>query len=307
MKSKHYQGSCDLRPFKLDAIAHINYRRSGPRNHKLEILHSGEKSIADIAAIIEAVFDADPMSLRNMRLDFAADLPGVPVLALHGSLRVKFKRPCNEWGDADYEIIGGRRLEYVRQGKSPNCFRFYDKPGECIARFKAMLKRMNPDADPLTFEEVFGFPEHTVMSRVERQAGGGRIPEELATFGQLYKAAEYNPFTNLEIVAGSFTLPDPRIFGDARSLKLAGLFVFIQKFGYNQTRAMFNGDGNAKRWMDDFKDYLREIEPVSRLTVDTLVDSYKASVRKQIDGTVRKMPVLNLPKPKRAKELPRWS
>ena len=110
VKSKHYQGSCDLRPFKLDAIAHINYRRSGPRNHKLEILHSGEKSIDDIAAIIEAVFDSDPMSLRNMRLDFAADLPGVPVLALHGSLRVKFKRSCNEWGDADYEIIGGRRL-----------------------------------------------------------------------------------------------------------------------------------------------------------------------------------------------------
>jgi hypothetical protein len=288
IRSKHYLGSCDLRPFGFDAIVHIHYRRKGPKNHKLEILHAGEKSIDEIGAIIEAVFDVDPMGLRNMRIDFAADMYGIPVLALHRMLRMKFKQSFNELGDQDYELIGGRRLEYCRLGKSPNCLRVYDKPAECAARLPGILKQMNQDGDPLTFEEVFGFPENTVMSRIERQAGGGRIPEELATFGQLYHAAEYDPFSNLEIVAGKFVIPDPKVVGEARSLKLAGISLYIQTFGYQQTRAMLNSDGNAKRHLDDYQDYLRETEAITSLTIETIVESYQTSVSKQISGTLRR-------------------
>jgi len=37
-KSQHYAGTCDLRPFSLDAILHLNFKRRGIQNHKLVIM-----------------------------------------------------------------------------------------------------------------------------------------------------------------------------------------------------------------------------------------------------------------------------
>jgi hypothetical protein len=73
--------------------------------------------------IIARVFDIDPYRLHAMRLDLAADMFRVPVTHLHDSLRVKFKRSSDERGELDYAVVGGRRLEYFRYGKSPNCVR----------------------------------------------------------------------------------------------------------------------------------------------------------------------------------------
>ena len=50
-------------------------------------------------------------------------------------------------------------------------------------------------------------------------------------------------------------------------------------------------DGNAKRIFDDYEEYLRESKASSNLTVDLIVNSYKKSVRKQIDGSIEKQPI----------------
>jgi hypothetical protein len=130
-KAKHYQGTCDLRPFGIDAILHAYLRRSGARNHKLEVLESGKKTLDEIGGIIASVFDVDPGDMAPTRIDCAADMFGIPLLHMHRALRVKFKRSSNERGELDTESISGRRLEYFRYGKSPNCVRTYDKPAEC--------------------------------------------------------------------------------------------------------------------------------------------------------------------------------
>jgi hypothetical protein len=67
--------------------------------------------------------------------------------------------------------------------------RGYDKVAESKMQFRKMKRKANKDADELDFEKEFGFPEDAVLTRVERQCGGGRIPEEVSTFGQLSRAA----------------------------------------------------------------------------------------------------------------------
>ncbi len=286
--SANYQAVVDLRPFGIDAILHAFYKRGGQKDHKLELLHIGDKSLHRMGAIIASVLDVDPRELEMMRIDFAADMFGVPVSQLHDSLRVKYKRTADTRGVLDYEIVGGRQLQYVRYGKSPNCIRVYDKPAECKAQMREILKRVSPDAELPTYEELFGFPESTVMARVERQAGGGRIPKQLATFGQLSNAAEFNPFLNIEILSGVFPFPDPSRYGVARSTKLIGIHELIEKYGYQQARAMLNCEGNAKRMMDDYEEYLRESKALTGVTVESIVEAYQQSTRKQIDGTIEK-------------------
>jgi hypothetical protein len=286
--SQNYQGVTDLRPFGIDALLHLYYKRGGPRNHKLELLQTGEKSLQQMREIFVSIFDVDPDNLKTMRLDFAADMYGIPVTYLHDSLRVKHKRTADTRGQLDYEIVGGRNLEYFRYGKSPNCVRVYDKPAECKARMRGLLKNANRDAEPPTYEELFGFAESTIMARVERQAGGGKIPEQLATFGQLSKAADFDPFTNLEMLPSTFPYPDPRRHGVARSTKLIGIHDLIEKHGYQQARAILNCKGNGKRVMDDYEGYLKDSKALTELTVASIVDSYQKSTQKQIDCTIEK-------------------
>jgi hypothetical protein len=286
-RSMYYAAGCDLRPFGMDAILHTSLKFGKYKHsHKLELLSTGGKSIRQMHELIRSVFEVDPDSLQLMRADFASDLDGVTLAAAYESTRVKFKRSANSIGELDYETVGRQKLEYFRYGKSPNCFRVYDKPAECKARFPALLKASNPDAEPPTFEELFGFAPDAIRTRFERQTGARGIPNTLSTFGQLRKAAEFNPFSRLEIVPNSFPFPDPQRIGVARSLKLVGINSFIERYGYQQARACLNCDRNAKRQFDEYSEYVEQTRTESPLTVERILESYRASVSRQIDGAI---------------------
>ena len=78
----HYDSMTDLRVIGLDAMFHHRMRRQKTVStgaHKLSILETGAKGYSDICAIIDAVMDGPQNPLEVMRLDLAADLPGVPV------------------------------------------------------------------------------------------------------------------------------------------------------------------------------------------------------------------------------------
>ena len=287
-RSQHYQGVIDLRPFGFDAILHAYFRRQGRPNHKLELIDSGDKSLSQMARIVAGVFEVNPEDLELMRVDLAADLPEIPVAHVYQLLRVKLKRSADAIGELDFETIGGRRLEYFRYGKSPNCLRVYDKPAECKARMPQILKRVSPDAELPTFQDLFGFSPDATLTRVERQAGGGRVPNELAKFGQLKEAADFNPFANIEILRGKIPLPDPARVGDARALKIAGLQAYLDAYGVQQARAILNRNRNAKRIFDDLDSYLLQEQASTDLTVDSILHSYRSSVRAQIDGSIEK-------------------
>lgn len=287
-RSRDYQGVIDLRRFGFDAILHAYFRHRGCQNHKLELIDTGEKSLDEMAGIISGVFEVDPEQLPLMRVDFAADLFGIPVTHLYESLRVKLKRSADAIGELDYETIGGRRLEYFRYGKSPNCLRVYDKVAECRARRPEILKRVSQDAEDPTFEDMFGFPENATLTRVERQAGGGRLPEQVSTFGDLRDAANFHPFENVEIIPNEFPYPDPMRIGPSRTLKLIGTYEYVRRYGLQQARAALNCNRNAKRIFDDLALYSSEVRASRELSVDSIVNSYRETAQAQIDGSIRK-------------------
>jgi hypothetical protein len=285
--SKHYAGTSDLRPFGIDANLHMNSKMGKFRkSHKLEIIGTGRKSLRQMGELIQRVFEIDPDGLQVMRLDFASDLDGVTLAAAYSSVRVKYKRRASAIGELDYETVGGRRLEYFRYGKSPNCVRVYDKPAECLARYPSLLKAANPEAEPPTFKDLFGFEANAIRTRFERQAGARGVPKDLSTFGQLKNASDFDPFSRLEIVPESFPFPDLQSIGVARSLKLIGIHSLISRYGLQQARASLNLAGNAKRLIDDYREYVETSQADSCLTIDKILNSYRESVLKQIDGSV---------------------
>lgn len=287
--SRHYQGVVNLRKgMGIDAILHVNFKHRGKQNHKLELIETERKSLRELAEIITRVFEVDPASLSIMRVDLTADLPGIAVTDLFRSLRVRHKRTADAEGELDFQDVAGKRLEYFRYGRSPNCIRVYDKSAECRARYKRDLKKVSRDAETPSFEEFYGFPPDAIMTRIERQCGGGRIPRQVATFGQLSEAADFNPFTNVEVCAPDFVLPDPSRMDPRTAVKLAGIHEYVKAYGKQVAYGVLNAGRNAKRFFNTYEEYLEAGSAARLLTVDSMVESYRRSTQAQIDGSIKK-------------------
>jgi hypothetical protein len=91
-----------------------------------------------------------------------------------------------------------RNVQTLYFGKRPNCIRIYDK----LAELRSRALELRPD------ESVLLNPIERpgrVLTRVERQCGGGRIPAEVATVGTLLKnARSLDPFEYLELRKGDY-------------------------------------------------------------------------------------------------------
>ena len=84
--------------------------------------------------------------------------------------------------------MGRRGVETIYFGKRPNVIRVYNKVAERQYQYSRMLARAKRNNIPVTelqtFEQIYGHsPTGCVLTRVERQIAGGRIPEQIGTFG----------------------------------------------------------------------------------------------------------------------------
>jgi hypothetical protein len=114
--------------------------RHGEPNHKVELLDSGKRSFDFLLSEIERIFDVYPSECGVMRVDCAADVPGIGVLWFHQRARVRWKQFANEIGELTlerenassslYSQMGKREIQTLYFGKRPNCYRIYDKPAE---------------------------------------------------------------------------------------------------------------------------------------------------------------------------------
>ncbi|ABF42962.1 hypothetical protein Acid345_3962 [Candidatus Koribacter versatilis Ellin345] len=285
-RSRHYSGTIDARQsLEIDAIVHVHFRWNQESDHKVEILESGRKTISEIREIVSTLFEVDPDECGLMRIDFAADMPGLPIHHAQSSLRVKFKRSSDERGERDYEEVGGKLLEYFRYGKSPNCIRVYDKERECQTRYPEFLKRASRDAEPPTFEDCFGFKEHAILTRIERQVGGGRLPKELRIFADLQNAAEFDPFASIEVVPNVFPIPDVKTYGESEMVKIIGIHSLVDRFGLQNARGMLNLNGNAARLMEPYFEFTRDVSG-SKFTRDDIVRAYRESTLRQTTSSL---------------------
>ncbi len=283
--SQHYAGIANLRPFGIDCLLHYRCKHAGNGSHKLEMFNTGSKPYSSLVAQVEAVVNGQIDSLEMMRIDLCADIPDVPVSWFHSRMRIRYKRLSHTIGPVSCQTISRAGIETISAGRRPNILRIYDKVAESQMQFRRMCRQASKDSDTLEFEKEFGFSTNSVLTRVERQFGGGRIPEPLSTFGQLANAAAYNPFDILEITGDTgASLPTVQECGSVTEY-LAGkeLHRMVSESGLQSTRRWLNAQttGNGARTLKHYHRFLPGSDADS-LSVERICKIFQESVAKQL-------------------------
>jgi hypothetical protein len=252
--------------------------------HKLELLDTGEKGYSDIVAQIESTVEGPIDDLETMRIDLCADMVGIPIEWFFNRLRVKFKRVAHEIGTLKAQRIGKAGIQTLASGKRPNIFRAYDKIAEYQKQIRDLQRKNRRDAHAITLESRFGVSEKSVITRLEQQLGGNRIPVEVDCFGKLSRLPDFNPFRRIEIVNGSgASVPTVQECGFANWVMGTRLRELRDEMGAQQFARWLsaNTDGNSARWRKQYESFLEPDSDI-RVTVQTVVDTYRESVKKQL-------------------------
>jgi hypothetical protein len=312
--SRLYQRSADLRKdFGIDAIVHLSCRFGRP-NHKVEIVDVGDKTLDEVAEILAQLFSVDPWTLSTMRVDLTADIAGVPVPWFqHHALfhRKQFFSQIKKSAEQELQFVGmGTAVaQTIYAGKKPDFMRIYDKLAEWrkqqrkreieCNRFNRRMEDMEMSEEQRyygrriapTFKEFcrargYEYREGDVLTRIERQIGGDRIPPDLATLNHLRFAHEFeNPFKGFRLVGTDpilnvTTLPDGVPVRDW--LAALGLNWLSDYFGSLQMAHSFvrrNSNGNGKRILESLEGCLAPSRQA--LTIEEVKASFKRSTLAQ--------------------------
>ena len=281
----HYAGKADLRPIGIDAILHIQCKH-GTRDSKLELLDADKKHYSKFVSLIDDVAEVNPDELGIMRIDLTADVRDITVPWLKSHIRFKFKRTANEYGQLLYGLVGHGEVETILAGSRPNVFRVYNKTKERQFQFRRMQRKVSEDAEPLEFEKEFGQKETDILTRTERQCGGSRIPPELATFGFLQNAPNFNPFSSLEIItSGQSTLPLPEECDGLEYYTGLGMHIEAQQSGMQEFRKKLNKQtkGNAARTLERYGRFFPD-GAEAPTTVEQIIENFRQSTIEQLSA-----------------------
>jgi hypothetical protein len=288
MGSGRYTWVSDLRPAGVDALLHFSLKRdeNDPHEgeHKLELLDTGKKGYSEIVGEIESVIEGPISDLEIMRIDLCADMWGTPIEWFLSRLRVKYKRVAYEIGNQKWQHIGKAGIQTLSSGKRPNIFRAYDKVAEYEEQLRRLQRKRSKDADEITLETEFGIPSDAVITRLEQQFGGNRIPAVIDSFDQLFRLPEFNPFKRIEIANGSGAhVPTISEFGLDCWLTGTRLRELQQEMGRQQFNRWLSSHatGNATRWRKKYAAFL-EPDAGNHVTAETIFETYRASVIKQL-------------------------
>jgi hypothetical protein len=249
-----------------------------------------------------------------MRIDLAADVPNVPVSWFRDHARFKYKQfasSIEKSAESELEFIGmGTAVaQSLYAGRRPNCVRVYNKFAELKRQWLRLKRncekynrglsefdltdeqRQNAIRIPLMFDEFClkegcEYREGAILSRVERQIGGDRFPQELRTFGDLNRAHEFNPFQAVQIIsAGPVTCFEnpPKGVSVRDWLAVRGLQALQDDLGgVQQTEAfvMKHGNGNGRRVLDSLREIMPRVYPA--VTQESVFEIYRQSTEKQI-------------------------
>jgi hypothetical protein len=280
----HYAGVLDLRSVGLPALLHYRKRR-GEESHKLEFLETGKMPYSELCAVIESVVVADTSRLEIMRVDLCADIPNVPVSWFHDYCRFRYKRSHRQIGAVKREVIAGVEIETLIFGSRPNPTRAYNKREHWHKQFLKDCRKQSKDADSLDFEQEYGISVDAVLTRVERQYGGGRLPPELPDFGSIAAAVEIDPFAALEILPGNAVPPNIKDFEFGEWLKGMQLREQAMRLGAHNFRRWLNhySQGNGARTLRRYAAFMPWADSQS-LTQADILRMYRESTIRQLGG-----------------------
>jgi len=234
--------------------------------HKLAILETAGMSLRQMAMAITKVFECDPWDMRLARLDFAVDIPGIPVQWFRNHMCVPRKRQIKVMGINEETPGDGGRTTYF--GGGADLIRLYDKETELRSKSFQPADAKGPD-----------------LTRIERQLRSGRIPREMTTLRDLNSNAEdFNPFASVVLLPGGKAQLNPRLYPLRRYLEGIGLRQLVLD---NDLQRVWNvlsacSRGNARRKLRQLSDFL----PAGSLDfqVPDLFALYLRSLRCQLSG-----------------------
>lgn len=141
---------------------------------------------------------------------------------------------------------------------------------------------------PVASDGSVRFP---VLTRIENQYGG-RVPENLATVGEMRRnILEFNPFRNMRLIGSS--RPPPSLFDRATdgqyrfSVKDWMAYMFCHQnwnqLGGSQMRSMLNRDRHGNKYLAQMGEFL-PVEESSEvgITADQLYENFRGSIQKQL-------------------------
>lgn len=250
----------------------------------MDVIDCGKKSFSEIKRAISSIFDVDLDELPVMRLDLAADIPGVPVDWFRSRVHARNKRMNSAYLLAHRREIRKASAQTLYFGKRPNLFRIYNKHEEWKNQYRATLRKTSKAAEVPTFESLYGVPEDgCVITRAERELGGSRLSRAMK-LKHLNNAVNFRPFDPLEIVAGGIDIPNP---GDYTLMDYAAGMFFREMAEHAGMQAVLqhfrrHSNGNTKKYLHKFRDFLPSGHPEVQLNAEYLNQLYQRSVWEQM-------------------------
>jgi hypothetical protein len=283
--SKYYEYVGDLRQYGHNVRLNLYCQKEKTGNHKLELIDVGEMGRDGILREIVQIFDVNPNELEVMRVDFAVDVPVLPVDWYRKIVQVQHKRFRSAvTGERFYCEMGKGEIQTLYFGKRPNLIRIYDKKAEYGQQYKKMVRDLGPEFAS-TFETVFpDAAKHSVLTRVERQLGG-RIPLEVSTLGQILKSGhEYQPFAKLKII--DHAEPLERDESLSFETRCTGLYLrdLAERDGMQGVKEFIarESKGNTSWAWKKYRSFLPSATPETGITGKTLQARFAESMRRQL-------------------------
>jgi hypothetical protein len=206
----HYRRRTDLRELsggELPVILHRGNMHNSRADDKVELIETAKYKLGDMKEIVRSMYVFPPDDGRVLRLDAAADVQGTSVDWFRQHTYPQFKQTHRAWL---VQEISQRRAQTLLSGVKPRQLRIYDKTGHRAAMLDAEVRRMSraervaafggtmekPEA--MTFKQRWGYDKSCIVTRVERQMGGGE-PKTLGydRIGNLFRLSFDDPFERM--------------------------------------------------------------------------------------------------------------
>jgi hypothetical protein len=178
--------------------------------------------------------------------------------------------------------IGRSHIQSLYLGKRPNCIRIYDKVAEYQYQYRKLTRKAPDVAAVPTFESLYGVPqEGVILTRVERQAGGGRVPAAVQTLTKLKQSLEFNPFEQLDFLANAAEEPQIAEWGIQKYGFGMWLRDQVEAIGVQRLRSLLHRHSgrHAAKLLREFSPFF----PVEAgITAQRLYETYRKSLERQL-------------------------
>jgi hypothetical protein len=222
----HFRRRGDLREVsggELPVILHMDNLHNRKAPNKVELIETGKLKLAEMGELVESMFLVDADESKVMRLDTAADIRSTPVEWFREHTYVALKQSQQAWVHCEMSM---RRAQTLIAGKKPRQIRIYDKTGHRAAMLASERRKMTKEEREyaMSFEDRWGYPQSQIVTRVERQLGGGEpTTRGYGKMGYLRALANFDPFERIvfpsDLVYNPGTFRDPRDLYTACSLR----------------------------------------------------------------------------------------